>query len=137
MKRFYRWLVHQSVPHLIRVACFAALIALGSMAYSVISLKPLPVIFAMSVGHAIGVFAFLLYLLAVILDTQRGSVEPHGAAPPPPDPGAESGESERASARDQAATRGDSRRDDEAPQDAAQPSTSPASKDPGAQPSAS
>lgn len=136
MKRFYRWLVHQSVPHLIRVACFAALIALSSMAYSVISLKPLPVIFAMSVGHAIGVFAFLLYLLAVILDTQRASVEPHGAAPPPPDPGAESGESERASARDQAATPGDARRDDEAPQDAPQPSTSPASKDPGAQSSA-
>ncbi|MCA9646885.1 MAG: hypothetical protein H6718_01430 [Polyangiaceae bacterium] len=83
MSRVGHWLVHQSVTHLLRMACVAALIALSLMSYSVISLKPLPVIFAMSVGHGIGIFAFLCYLLAVILDTRR-SAPRTSAAPSPP-----------------------------------------------------
>lgn len=83
MSRIGHWLVHQSVTHLLRIACVAALLALSLMAYSVISLKPLPVVFAMSVGHGIGIFAFLCYLLAVILDTRRSTPRP-SAAPSPP-----------------------------------------------------
>lgn len=86
MRRLYRWLVQRSVPHLIRAACVVGLVALSSMAYSVISLKPLPVIFAMSVGHAIGIFAFSLYLLAVLLDTQRRPTEPVETEPSETEP---------------------------------------------------
>lgn len=88
MRRLYRWLVQRSIPHLIRVACVLALLALSVMAYSVVSLKPLPVVFAMSVGQGIGVVAFCLYLLAVVLDTQRSSAAPCDP-PPPADPGPE------------------------------------------------
>ena len=102
MSRIGYWLVHQSVSHLIRVACVAALIALSLMAYSVISLKPLPVIFAMSVGHGIGIFAFLCYLLAVILDTRRASAGTTSASSPPPNPAASEAKAAKSSSREAA-----------------------------------
>jgi hypothetical protein len=61
----------QSVTGLTRFACILTLIALAMMSYSIVSPRPLPVILAMSVGHAIGVAAFVCYLLAVVLDTAR------------------------------------------------------------------
>lgn len=65
----------QSVTQLTRFACILALLALAMMAYSVISPRPLPVILAMSVGHAVGGAAFAAYLLAVILDTAKASAD--------------------------------------------------------------
>ena len=41
------------------------------MSYSIISPRPLPVVFAMSVGQGIGILAFLCYLLAVVIDVGR------------------------------------------------------------------
>lgn len=66
----------RSVPGLILVACVLALGALTLICYSVLVPKPLPVIVAMSAGHAIGASAFVCYVLAVILDA--------GQRPPPP-----------------------------------------------------
>jgi len=63
---------------LTRCACVCALVGLGLMAYSLLDPRAIPVIVAMSVGHAFGFAAFGCYLLAVVLDTQRnrgGGVE--------------------------------------------------------------
>lgn len=61
----------QSVTGLTRFACILALLALALMSYSIVSPRPLPVILAMSVGHALGGAAFLAYLVAVVLDAAR------------------------------------------------------------------
>lgn len=71
----------QSVTRLTRFACLLALVALAMMSYSVVSPRPLPVILAMSVGHAIGGAAFLAYLLAVILDAAKSSSGRNSRAP--------------------------------------------------------
>ncbi len=81
---------HWSVRWLTRLACVLALVALAVMCFSVLVPRPLPVIFAMSGGHAIGAAAFTCYLVAVLLDLARreGKLPPHlssapDAAPPP------------------------------------------------------
>jgi len=74
-----------SVTGLTRTACWLALAGLATMSYSIISPRPLPVIFAMSVGQGIGILAFLCYLLAVVIDVgrhPRGSSLPPGPIPP-------------------------------------------------------
>ena len=63
--------LRRSVPNLVRVACVLALLALGLVCWSVLQPRPIPVILAMSAGHAIGGTAFACYLLAVILDAVR------------------------------------------------------------------
>ena len=73
----------KSVTRLTRMACWLALAGLGAMSYSIISPRPLPVIFAMSVGQGIGILAFLCYLLAVVLDVGR---HPPRSLPPAPVP---------------------------------------------------
>jgi hypothetical protein len=73
----YERLAHRSVSGLVRLACALALVALAIICFSVLYPRPLPVILAMSVGHAIGGAAFACYLLAVVLDATR--------RPPPPD----------------------------------------------------
>jgi len=75
----YARLVQRGVPALIRLACVLALIALGLVCWSVLNPRPLPVIFAMSIGHAIGGTAFFCYLLAVVLDA--GQRTPTSSAP--------------------------------------------------------
>ncbi len=59
------------LPLIVRVACVLALLALASMVISVLFPRPLPVIFAMSIGHALGALAFVCYLGAVIIDAAR------------------------------------------------------------------
>jgi hypothetical protein len=66
-----RGLLERSVKSLIRAACYFALGGLAVMCSSLVWPKALPVIFAMSVGHAIGFGAFASYLLAVIVDARR------------------------------------------------------------------
>jgi hypothetical protein len=61
----------RSVRGLIQLACVLALAALVALCVSVIVPRPIPVIFAMSVGHATGIAAFSCYLLAVVLDAAR------------------------------------------------------------------
>jgi hypothetical protein len=64
-------LVGKSVTRLTRAACWLALVGLAVMSYSIISPRPLPVVFAMSVGQVIGILAFFCYLLAVVIDVGR------------------------------------------------------------------
>jgi len=69
--------VKRTVPQLLRLACFVALVGLAVFASSIFYPKPLVVIFSMSIGHAIGMLAGALYVLAIVLDTVRpASVEP-------------------------------------------------------------
>lgn len=68
---------HRSVPALVRVACLLALCGLAIICWSVLFPGPLPVILAMSLGHAVGAAAFTCYLLAIILDALD--------RPPPPE----------------------------------------------------
>lgn len=50
---------------LVRVACSIGLVALASTAVGVLFPYALPVVFAMSVGQALGMLAFVSYLLAI------------------------------------------------------------------------
>lgn len=70
----YRRFSSSSVTGLIRLACCLVLLALACVCYSVLVPRPLPVIFAMSVGHGLGLLAFACYLLAVVVDAARASV---------------------------------------------------------------
>jgi hypothetical protein len=64
-------ILHGSVAKLIRVACYLALIGLAMLCYSMLSPGALPVIGAMSIGHAIGIGALACYLLAILIDEAR------------------------------------------------------------------
>ena len=72
-------LTRSSIEGLVKVACVLALLALALICCSVLFPRPLPVILAMSVGHAIGASAFACYLLAVVLDATRRSTPPEHA----------------------------------------------------------
>jgi hypothetical protein len=85
----------RSVGALTRLAALLALAGLGVMAASVVWPRPLPVMLAMSVGHGIGVAAFFVYLLAVVLDVSRSTpgadsspAPPIERSKPPPPPSA-------------------------------------------------
>ncbi len=79
--------IGRSVTRLTRIACWLALVGLALISCSIIWPRPLPVILAMSGGHAIGVLAFVCYLGAIVLDQRR---RPPGAGPStPPDPPAQ------------------------------------------------
>jgi hypothetical protein len=75
-------LERRSVSRLIRVACVLALIGLVIMVFSIVVPKPLPVIFAMSVGQVFGMAAVLVYFLAILVDLARKG--PAVSVPPPP-----------------------------------------------------
>ena len=75
-----------SVTKLTRVACMLALVGLALMSYSILDPRAIPVIVAMSVGHAFGIGAFGCYLLAVILDIKRSG---RASLAPPPGPSQE------------------------------------------------
>ncbi|HVY25385.1 MAG TPA: hypothetical protein VHB79_02495 [Polyangiaceae bacterium] len=66
-----RRLLERSVTTLLRAACLFALVGLAVMCSSLVWPKALPVIFAMSVGHAIGASAFACFVVAVIIDARR------------------------------------------------------------------
>jgi hypothetical protein len=59
------------VPRLLRGAAILTLFALGFMVWSMLQPTPLPVMLAMSLGQALGTFAFALYGLAVWQDLRR------------------------------------------------------------------
>ena len=60
-----------SVVTVTRAACVFALLGLGLMSYSILDPRAIPVIMAMSVGHAFGISAFACYLLAIVLDIRN------------------------------------------------------------------
>lgn len=74
--------VKRSVPQLVQLACFVALVGLAVFAASIVYPKPLVVIFSMSIGHVIGMLAGALYVLAIVLDTVRppGASESQGVS---------------------------------------------------------
>lgn len=80
-----RHLLERSVTELIRAACLFALLGLAIMCASLVWPRALPVIFAMSVGQAIGIGAFVSYLLAVIVDVRRAT-RARASQPPAPLP---------------------------------------------------
>lgn len=64
-------LMEHSVETLTRLACIVALIALAVMVASIIHPGALLIIFATSIGQAIGGFALLCYFLAIVMDVKR------------------------------------------------------------------
>jgi hypothetical protein len=72
----------RGVTELTRVACFLALMALGVMAFSVITPSPLAVVLSMTAGHIIGAVAIGTFLLAVLVDSTRKGSEPKARRPP-------------------------------------------------------
>ena len=63
-------LASRGVENLTRLACVVALVGLAVLMVSIVYPTPLLVIFAMSGGHAIGGFALLCYLLAVVMEAR-------------------------------------------------------------------
>ena len=80
--RWFARLRSGSVVSLLRMACWAALLGLAVMSASIINPMPVTVIFAMSVGHVIGGFAFLCYLLSIIADSVMANNVRRGPDPP-------------------------------------------------------
>lgn len=68
---FIRRVAHRSVNQLVRTACWLALVALTLFVVSILRPTALPVILGMSLGHAIGAAAFVLYLLSVVITMSR------------------------------------------------------------------
>lgn len=64
-------LARRSVHELVRVACVLALLGLVVMVYPLIFPSPLGVVLSMGLGHALGISAGALYLLAVVIDLIR------------------------------------------------------------------
>lgn len=64
-------IARRSVTELVRVACVLALLGLAVMIYPLIFPSALGVVLSMGIGHALGISAGALYVLAVILDLIR------------------------------------------------------------------
>ncbi len=77
-----RRLAHRSVNQLVRTACWLTLFAVGAFALSILWPIALPVIFGMSFGHGILAFAFLLYLVSVVITMSRKEVGYEPLKPP-------------------------------------------------------
>lgn len=71
-----RRLRKRTLESLVRMACWAALLGLAILCFSILHPMPLSVIFAMSVGHVIGGFAFVCYLVSILLDLVRRGQDP-------------------------------------------------------------
>jgi hypothetical protein len=76
------------IPRLLMASSVLTLIALALMVWSVLQPTPLPTILAMSVGQAIGIAAFGLYLIAIAIDVRRDArahrrLLDEGPPPPP------------------------------------------------------
>ena len=56
---------------LVTASCVLGLLAMALMCWSVLDPTPLPVLFAMSVGQAIGTLSLLCYLGAVFVEAWR------------------------------------------------------------------
>lgn len=56
---------------LVRISAAFTIVGLAFMVWSLLVPTPLPVMLAMSVGQAFGTAAFLLYLVAIVIDLRR------------------------------------------------------------------
>ncbi|HLL21861.1 MAG TPA: hypothetical protein VK427_07010 [Kofleriaceae bacterium] len=60
-----------SLTSLLRISAVFTILGLAAMVWSLFVPTPMPVIVAMTVGQGFGIFAFLLYLVAIIIDVRR------------------------------------------------------------------
>jgi hypothetical protein len=73
---------------LLVVACVAALLALGLMAWSLFDPRPIPVILAMSVGQGLGTASLVAFIAVMVADLrarrrgERPTTNEPGASPP-------------------------------------------------------
>jgi hypothetical protein len=72
------------IGRLVIAACVLCLLGLASMVWSVLDPRPIPVMFAMSVGQGLGTVSFLCYLAAILLDLRQRRVLGGGAPDEPP-----------------------------------------------------
>ncbi|MEZ4293477.1 MAG: hypothetical protein R3B70_00760 [Polyangiaceae bacterium] len=62
--------VTSAVERRVRWACMLSLLALGLILWSLVSQRPLPVIFAMTVGQVLGTLSLLFFLGSIALDVR-------------------------------------------------------------------
>ncbi len=72
-------LFRKSVQRIVQIATVFALSGMVFFAAGILYPRPLTVVLSMSVGHALGAVAAVLYLLAVIIDSLNGSPAPSQA----------------------------------------------------------
>jgi len=63
----------------LRAAAVVGLCGLACLVWALLDPRPIPVVFAMSVGQGLGATSLLLYVVVVLSEVRR-------APPPPPDP---------------------------------------------------
>jgi hypothetical protein len=56
---------------LLRISAVLTIVGLAMMVWSLLVPTPMPVMLAMSAGQAIGILAFLLYIIAIVIDLRR------------------------------------------------------------------
>lgn len=56
---------------LVRISAALTILGLAMMVWSLLVPTPMPVMLAMSAGQALGILAFVLYLVAVVIDLRR------------------------------------------------------------------
>lgn len=56
---------------LLRISAVLTIIGLAMMVWSLLVPTPMPVMLAMSAGQAFGMLAFLLYIIAIVIDLRR------------------------------------------------------------------
>ena len=75
MKKLIRKMVERArrvrMPTLLRFSAAFTIIGLALMVWSLLQPTPLPVMLAMSVGQMFGTTAFILYLIAIVIDLRR------------------------------------------------------------------
>lgn len=66
---------------LVRIACYVGIVALLLMSWSALVPAALPIVIGMSLGQALGVVAFLFYVLAILYEMRiKARPEPAGEA---------------------------------------------------------
>lgn len=56
---------------LLRISAVMTIIGLAMMVWSLLVPTPMPVMLAMSAGQGFGILAFLLYIIAIVIDLRR------------------------------------------------------------------
>jgi hypothetical protein len=56
---------------LLRISAVLTIIGLAMMVWSLLVPTPMPVMLAMSAGQGFGILAFLLYIIAIVIDLRR------------------------------------------------------------------
>ena len=72
LDRLVQRVLQHSPETLTRLACYFALAGLASLSITVLWPKPLAVVVVLGLGETLGIGAFACYLLAVLVDYQRG-----------------------------------------------------------------